>query len=113
MSCSAEKKKIGLDLSVDFLSTNNNSLKKTIIKKEKNNTIKPPKKKKKRCKNCRKKNKRIYMQCKYCNLNFCVSCLNTDIHKCKNIDVMLNKKRSELKEILLSSDSNFSKIDKI
>lgn len=65
-----------------------------------------------KCKYCKSK-KVMLLECKYCNKEFCVSCIEIIKHKCKKSDNCRKRKRDELEETLLSQKSIQNKVIKI
>ena len=65
-----------------------------------------------RCNKCSKK-KSILLECKYCNISFCSSCIELDIHSCENKNECRKRKLKELENDLLSAKQEKNKIIKI
>ena len=65
-----------------------------------------------RCANCRKKT-HFGMVCKWCDLDHCVSCMQTEIHQCKGADLMIKQQHGLFKNKLLSEKTVSEKVIKI
>ena len=65
-----------------------------------------------KCKYCKKK-KSILLDCKYCNKEYCSSCIDIISHKCINLDDCKKRKRDELKERLFLEKMEGEKLIKI
>ena len=68
---------------------------------------------KKKCTNCRKKIGLLTFDCKYCNGDFCSSCRDMNVHKCKGLDDCKKRKLSELENKLNSEKVESEKLIKI
>jgi len=53
-----------------------------------------------RCEFCRKRS-HLDMKCKWCKKVYCIPCLQVEVHKCSNEDVMKNVQHSLLENRLL------------
>ena len=71
------------------------------------------KKKSKKCNFCKTKKSFLYKTCDYCFNICCIKCSCPFIHSCEHLDKFREIQKNILKNKLLSSDSNFNKIDKI
>lgn len=65
-----------------------------------------------RCKYCKRK-KAILLECKYCNIGYCSSCIEISRHECQKSEECRKRKRDELEERLLSEKSIQNKVIKI
>lgn len=65
-----------------------------------------------RCANCRKKT-HLGMVCKWCDFEHCVSCVQTEVHKCKGADLMIKQKHDLLEHRLLNERTVSEKVIKI
>lgn len=65
-----------------------------------------------RCMSCKKKSTTIL--CKWCNYDYCTSCIQIETHCCSNLQTALIQKKehlvSQLKNQQTNSDKNFTKI---
>jgi hypothetical protein len=54
---------------------------------------------KKKCNSCLKR-PGILTICEYCNIHYCFNCIQQEVHKCVNIEVMKDDIRNNLKKKL-------------
>jgi len=67
---------------------------------------------KQRCLNCEKR-MTLAMKCKYCEDNYCVSCIQQEVHHCKKIDRLIDKLSNELATKLCKEKCIKRKIEEI
>ena len=63
-----------------------------------------------KCKFCKKKVGLACLDCKYCQLSFCTSCITLEKHECKGMDNYVSKNKNMLQEKLNSA--TYSKKEK-
>ena len=67
-----------------------------------------------KCITCtRKYSSTMGFTCKYCNFEFCVSCISVDIHKCRYIDTRNVSLREQLSNKLTQGKTVDLKVQKI
>ena len=67
-----------------------------------------------KCINCnRKYASTMGFSCKYCNSEFCVSCISAETHKCFNIATRDSVLRDQLSKKLIYGKTMISKVQKI
>lgn len=67
---------------------------------------------KQRCLNCTKK-MTLSIKCKFCDDNYCVSCIQQEVHRCKKIDSLISKLSTELENKLRKEKCIKRKIEEI
>lgn len=67
---------------------------------------------KQRCFNCIRRTT-LTMKCKFCDENYCVSCIQQEVHVCKKIDRLIEKLSTELENKLCSEKCIKRKIEEI
>jgi hypothetical protein len=67
---------------------------------------------KQKCAHCCRKST-MNQNCKYCENVFCFSCLQQEVHECKNISVMIQEKQTTLSNKLQKEKCVGLKIQKI
>lgn len=68
--------------------------------------------KKQKCISCQMK-MTLAIKCKYCEDNYCVSCIQQEVHKCKKINGLIDKLACELNDKLCKERCVKRKIEKI
>ena len=65
-----------------------------------------------RCSHCKKKT--ITIACKWCNSDYCPTCIQMETHMCSNIEQAISYKKEELQNKLQNqrtvSDKNYQKV---
>jgi len=64
-----------------------------------------------RCPCCKKKTGLNAIDCKHCNLSFCISCQKPEKHRCIKIDEFISKSKLELSKQLLNNICKADKVD--
>lgn len=65
-----------------------------------------------RCQSCKKK-KKLFIECKFCTLFFCCSCIIPEIHHCSEQKKCVSQKVDELSKTLMNGLCVADKVDKI
>lgn len=65
-----------------------------------------------RCAHCRKKS-HLGMFCKWCDYEYCTSCMQVEIHNCEAYEVMKTTQKQVLQNKLLREKTNGEKIVRI
>lgn len=56
-----------------------------------------------KCRCCKKKVGIAVLDCKYCNLSFCSSCITLEKHNCDGLDDYIDQNKNTLEERLKSA----------
>jgi predicted nucleic acid binding AN1-type Zn finger protein len=64
-----------------------------------------------RCRCCKKKVGIATLDCKFCGLSFCTSCITLEKHNCDGMEDYVNKNKKELENKL--KDATYSKAEKL
>lgn len=56
-----------------------------------------------KCRCCKKKVGIAALECKYCGLSFCTSCITLEKHNCDGLDDYIDKNKKDLEEKLKSA----------
>lgn len=67
---------------------------------------------KQKCSHCCRKST-MNQTCKYCENTYCFSCLQQEVHECKNINVMIQEKQTLLSNKLYNEKCVGRKIQKL
>ena len=59
-----------------------------------------------KCRCCKKKVGIAILDCKYCGLSFCTSCITLEKHECDGLDDYVFKNKKELEEKLNSATTS-------
>ena len=64
---------------------------------------------KKRCNKCRMK-RPLLSRCKYCDMDFCFSCLQFEVHSCRGYEKMRDEKKTVLNKRLVNERCEATKV---
>ena len=63
-----------------------------------------------KCDHC--KRKKMTMKCKYCDNDYCPSCIQLETHKCEHVAKYVESRKQELEQQLTSSSTTKVWIDR-